>query len=321
MNILIYGAGVIGSVYGARLHAAGHTITVLARGERLEQIRSQGLVTEDVGTGQRTVARVATIAHLAPEDAYDAIFVTVRADQVAEVLPALAANRATPVVVTFINLASGVHRLAESVGPRRLVLGFPGLGGGWQGTVIRYAVLSQQPTMLGIAGGGDPSKVRSLVNAVQGSGLRVAVSSQMEAWFTCHAVFIAAMESALLRHDGDALHLAASREAVAQMVLAVREGFRALLAPCAALAGGYSGAGAACHSGENRGAGAGGRGAHFTGTQPGSDTYTGRAAGEHMIDFRTANSRAATCHQRSVDLSLPMERPRRFVCSTSLARC
>jgi 2-dehydropantoate 2-reductase len=80
MNILVYGAGVIGSVYGARLPAAGHTVTVLARGERLEEIRADGLGVEDVRTGLRTGAHVATTAALAPEDAYDAIFVTVRAD-------------------------------------------------------------------------------------------------------------------------------------------------------------------------------------------------------------------------------------------------
>jgi 2-dehydropantoate 2-reductase len=227
MNILVYGAGVIGSVYAARLHAAGHTVTVLARGERLEEIRAEGLGVEDVGTGLRTVAHVATTAALAPEDAYDAIFVTVRADQIDEVLPALAANKAAPMIVTFVNLASGAHRLAEALGPRRLVLGFPGLGGGRQGTVVRYTVLRQQPTMLGMVDGGDASKLRPLVAALRATGLPVATTSRMEAWLTCHAVFIAAMESALLRADGDALRLAASREAVAQMAQAVREGFHA----------------------------------------------------------------------------------------------
>ena len=33
MKLLIYGAGVLGSLYAARLHAAGHRVMLLARGQ------------------------------------------------------------------------------------------------------------------------------------------------------------------------------------------------------------------------------------------------------------------------------------------------
>ncbi len=33
MDILVYGAGVVGSVYAARLKAAGHNVSLLARGQ------------------------------------------------------------------------------------------------------------------------------------------------------------------------------------------------------------------------------------------------------------------------------------------------
>jgi 2-dehydropantoate 2-reductase len=228
MNILIYGAGVIGSAYAALLHAAGHTVTVLARGKRLEEIRAEGLIVEDVVTGLRTVAQVATTMALTPNDAYDAIFVTVRADQLDKVLPALATNKAAPTIVTFVNVASGARQLAEAIGARRLILGFPGLGGARQGSMVRYAVLRQQPTTLGVMHDGDASKLRTLVAALRATELPVETNSRMEAWLTCHAVFIAAMESALLREDGEALRLAASDETVAQMAQAVREGFHAV---------------------------------------------------------------------------------------------
>lgn len=38
MNVLIVGAGVIGTVYGAQLGTAGHGISVLAHGDRTEAI-------------------------------------------------------------------------------------------------------------------------------------------------------------------------------------------------------------------------------------------------------------------------------------------
>jgi 2-dehydropantoate 2-reductase len=58
MRILINGAGVIGSVYGARLGQAGHEVVFLARADRVEQLRLRGLQLEDVATGARITMQV-----------------------------------------------------------------------------------------------------------------------------------------------------------------------------------------------------------------------------------------------------------------------
>ena len=47
MNILVYGAGVLVSVYAARLHDAGHTVSILARHQRLADLRTHGIVLDD----------------------------------------------------------------------------------------------------------------------------------------------------------------------------------------------------------------------------------------------------------------------------------
>jgi 2-dehydropantoate 2-reductase len=59
MNILIYGAGVIGTLYAAKLQKSGHRVTVIARGERLTNIRRYGLVLEDISGGGRSTTQVA----------------------------------------------------------------------------------------------------------------------------------------------------------------------------------------------------------------------------------------------------------------------
>ena len=41
-----YGAGVIGSLYAAKLIKRGHDVTILARGERLSELSRYGLVIE-----------------------------------------------------------------------------------------------------------------------------------------------------------------------------------------------------------------------------------------------------------------------------------
>ena len=47
IKILIYGAGVIGSIFAYRLKTGGNDVTILARGKRLEQLRNHGLVLRD----------------------------------------------------------------------------------------------------------------------------------------------------------------------------------------------------------------------------------------------------------------------------------
>jgi 2-dehydropantoate 2-reductase len=47
----MFGAGVIGGVYGERLLAAGHDVVLLARGGRLRDLRESGLVLRNAQTG------------------------------------------------------------------------------------------------------------------------------------------------------------------------------------------------------------------------------------------------------------------------------
>ncbi len=51
MDILIYGAGVVGSVYAARLQEAGHNVSLLARGQRTVSLRTHGIQLEDASIG------------------------------------------------------------------------------------------------------------------------------------------------------------------------------------------------------------------------------------------------------------------------------
>ena len=58
MKVLIYGAGVIGTLYAGKLADAGHKVTVVARGQRLADIRQHGLVLEDIVHGRRWTVQV-----------------------------------------------------------------------------------------------------------------------------------------------------------------------------------------------------------------------------------------------------------------------
>jgi ketopantoate reductase len=52
MKVLMVGAGVIGTVYGAHLAAAGHDVFVLSHGPRTAEVTAGGLSARDASSGQ-----------------------------------------------------------------------------------------------------------------------------------------------------------------------------------------------------------------------------------------------------------------------------
>jgi len=92
VRICIVGAGAIGGLVGARLAAAGETVTVLARGANLEAIRARGLaVIEPDGTELRAPVAAAS-SHTNELGPQDVIVLALKAHQlagVADQLPAL----------------------------------------------------------------------------------------------------------------------------------------------------------------------------------------------------------------------------------------
>jgi 2-dehydropantoate 2-reductase len=229
MKILVYGGGVIGSVYAARLQEAGYNVTLLARGQRAASLRTNGIRLEDARTEQRTTIPVPIIDHLAPADAYDLVLVTVRMDQVASVLPALAANHQIHTVLFLLNNPAGMPRL-QVLEPQRVVLCFPGMGGSRQGEVVHYMLIRQQPTTLGEVDGRITPRVQQLASVLRKAGSHVALSHDMQAWLKTHAVFVSCVSAALAMVGGDSIRLAHTRTSVVMMVKAIREGFRALQA-------------------------------------------------------------------------------------------
>jgi 2-dehydropantoate 2-reductase len=230
MKILIYGAGVIGTLYAARLKEAGHGITVLARGERLADIRRYGLVLEDVVGGRRSTTQVEAVERLGPEDQYDTAVIMVRRDQVASAMPDLAANRRIPTMLFMLNNPIGSTELVQALGQDRVLLGFPGAGGTRDGHTIHYAMIAQQPTTLGELGGQRTERLHELARVFRGSGFHTKVSRDMDAWLKAHAFFMTAICGAIYLAGADCHQLSGDTATLRLMVMGVREGFAAVRA-------------------------------------------------------------------------------------------
>jgi glycine/D-amino acid oxidase-like deaminating enzyme len=57
MKVLIVGAGVIGTIYGAQLTAAGATVSVLSHGPRTDEVAAAGMSARDVLSGGQVDSR------------------------------------------------------------------------------------------------------------------------------------------------------------------------------------------------------------------------------------------------------------------------
>ena len=100
MRILIYGAGVIGSLYAALFAEAGYDTNIYARGKRLEALRNNGL---QYKKNQEVIkAEVRILGELPNDDIYDFVLLTVRENQLYEALTELKNNKSNT-IVTMIN--------------------------------------------------------------------------------------------------------------------------------------------------------------------------------------------------------------------------
>jgi len=224
----MYGAGVLGSLYAARLQASGQEVTLLARGQRRVDVQQHGLVLENVLSGQRSTTRVKVVEELARENAYDWVMVLMRKNQVHSILPLLGAHRHTPNVAFLHNNAAGNQDITAALGTNRVLLGFPGAGGTIEGRVVKYLLIPQQKTTLGELGGERTQRLHELGQALQRAGFAVSVSSNMDAWLKTHVALVTAIAGALYAHGCDPSRLARSPDGVPRMVQGVREGFRVL---------------------------------------------------------------------------------------------
>ncbi len=223
------GAGVIGSVYAGKLLDAGHDVVLFARGQRLTDLRSHGLLLEDAETGSRIARRVAAVSELTPADRFDLVLVPIRAGQLDGVLPVLTGMTDGSDVLLFGNTGSRGPEVAAALGERAL-FGFPAAGGTRDGPVIRFVLIRQQKTMLGEPEGTTTARVRRLQDVLNGAGFPTLISADIGGWLTGHAAFVVPIAFALYRAGTDAPRLAADRATMRLMVLATREAFTALRA-------------------------------------------------------------------------------------------
>ncbi|MBB5868111.1 2-dehydropantoate 2-reductase [Allocatelliglobosispora scoriae] len=230
MKLLVYGAGVLGSLFAVRLHEAGHDVSLIARGERLAALRRHGVQLAEGGSPAVRQVPVPVVEH--PIGGYDLTAVFVRTHQVDAVLESLAGGDGD--VLFLLNWAGGPEPLGAVIGGERVLLGFPTAAGTMDGDVVRYRAPTfttrRVPMPIGEPDGRSSPRLERIVRDFRTAGINAKAEPRMDAWLKTHAAFEVPLGQAVSAAGGPAA-LADDRDAVRAMIRLIRHNLAALPAP------------------------------------------------------------------------------------------
>ncbi|XXZ09442.1 2-dehydropantoate 2-reductase N-terminal domain-containing protein [Sorangium sp. So ce315] len=220
----------LGSLFSARMHEAGHDVSLLARGERLAALRRHGV---QLAKGDSPAVRrvpVPAVAH--PAGGYDLVAVFVRTHQVDAVLESLAGLDGD--VLFLLNWAAGAEPLGAVIGHERVLLGFPTFAGTMDGDVVRYRATSLMtrlfPMPIGEPDGRTTPRLERIVRAFRTAGINAKAEPQMDAYLKTHTAFEVPLGQAVNAAGGPAA-LADDPDAVRGMIRLMRQNLAAMPTP------------------------------------------------------------------------------------------
>lgn len=230
-RILIVGAGVIGSIYAARLSKAGYSVTMYARNKRLDELMEHGLLFQTPGSRMPEKAAVRFINMLSDEDCYDYVFVTVRYEQIEAALRDIKES-CNKNIVTMVNNPFGYDKWEEIMGKGRIIPAFPGAGGKLEKGVLYYKLTSKlvQPTTIGELSGEKSPRIIRLQQVLKSGGFPVSICNNMDAWQKSHLAMVIPMANAIYYDGGNNYTTAQNKDAIHIMSMSLKENFEFLRA-------------------------------------------------------------------------------------------
>ncbi len=228
MKTLIYGAGPIGQWLALRLHQAGEHVTLLARNQTCRSLRQNGIEIVDGLTGERLTARPRLVDRLNPEDRYDLVVVAMQRNSRIAVCPVLARNPHLENILFLGNDVEGFHRYLDHLPADRVVLGFPGAGGGWREDelVIMDRTKRNDPfgeIYIGEINGVTRERTLQIKRFIETADIKVSIENDMDGWLKYHFAFMAPTAGIIFMRGGDLRAVATDKQAIHSYCRACRE--------------------------------------------------------------------------------------------------
>lgn len=185
MRLLIYGAGVIGSLYAVLFSNAGYHVSIYARGQRLHFLQTRGLLYRKNNKIQKGNTHI--IDTLKDDDNYDFIFLTVREEHLKIALTELK-NNCSKTIVTMVNTIEKYSELENFCGKGRILPAFPGAGGSIENGILDAALTPWviQPTTFGEINGQNTERALKLSSIFRKSKIPYQIVPDMHKWQLSH---------------------------------------------------------------------------------------------------------------------------------------
>ncbi len=233
MKILVFGAGPLGSLLAARLFQGGHEVVLLARGNRLKDLKKYGIILRCWLTEGTESVRVPVVAAFSSKDVYDLVLVVMRKNSALKILPLLSKNKKVPTFLFLMNNAAGPQAFIDALGKDRVMMGFPGAAGYRDGhTIVHLNGTPGRPA--GIVMGEIDGRISIRLEETAwelGKGLYVEVTIEpyLDAWSKYHvALLFPSLAPALFLCKNDNLRMARTRDALVLAWRGIKEGFGVL---------------------------------------------------------------------------------------------
>jgi 2-dehydropantoate 2-reductase len=234
MKTLIFGAGLLGSLYACLLHRAGNDITILARNEHFTFLNENGVVLINEFTQEKIIEKVNVVNSLSEEDSYDLIIILMRKNSLKNVLPILNEQTNISNFLFMGNNTLGFDEYLKFLPKEKVLFGFPGGGGSRINHVVHY-VDSEKPNgkRMSITIGEIDGKIRERTQKIQrmfeSASVPVKIVDDIDSWLKYHVAFINPIAGALLK-SGDNYKLSMDMETIRTYIRAVNEGSKVLKA-------------------------------------------------------------------------------------------
>ncbi|SHN85027.1 2-dehydropantoate 2-reductase [Paenibacillus sp. ov031] len=230
MNILVYGAGVLGSQLAQVLVRGGNDVTLLARGKRAEELERDGVVIRHVLQLKTTVDPVRVTRTLEENDEYDLIFVVMKYNDFPSVLPILAANHSRNLVIVGNNADARSMQIfleENSKVEKRIAFGFQVSGGRRQeDRMLSIGGASGQMVIGGLDG--EIAFKSILDQAFEKTKYKLNYLDDIDAWLKSHIVPILMLNAVSFNEKREMIKVDGNRKQLQHMIGAMSEGFSVL---------------------------------------------------------------------------------------------
>ena len=225
-RILVFGAGVLGSLYAAWLHEAGFNVTLLARGQRFRDLVQHGVVLEDFFTGARSTTRLRVVDEIPGNEQFDLCLVLVQKTQLDGALQQLADQPGIAAFLFMNNTAEGPEAMVQALGRNRVLMGHANAGGERRGHEVLYIVTERMT--FGELDGTISPRIKAIAAVMRKAGFAADISRNVDAWKRYHVALAVPFALAMYRNHSDRLQLAGNRAELRLCLKAMRECFAAL---------------------------------------------------------------------------------------------